>query len=275
MEIEAITLPTGLWKDAVYHRDAVLRHLTATDELFLYEETRREFPACRATELLECCVMRIGQYAPPDRETLCALTVGDRETLLLNIRRLTFGNALDAQLTCPECHQDLDLSLRVTELLMLPYENPEQWHDDQEGLTPVRFRLPNGGDLEEAAPLAGVDSERAAQLILRRCIGGAQAELNAETVGRLSAQMAELDPQAELVLRPVCPDCGAQLSALLDVTSFLLSEIDRHARTLLQQVHQLAFRYHWSEAEILAMPVRRRQTYLELIQQELDAHYSQ
>ena len=34
---------------------------------------------------------------------------------------------------------------------------------------------------------------------------------------------------------------------------------------LLAEVHRLAWHYHWSEAEILALPRHRRQQYLRLI----------
>ncbi|HEX2516118.1 MAG TPA: phage baseplate protein, partial [Chloroflexota bacterium] len=37
------------------------------------------------------------------------------------------------------------------------------------------------------------------------------------------------------------------------------------ARRLLREVHTLARAYGWREAEILALPGRRRQTYLDLV----------
>jgi len=42
------------------------------------------------------------------------------------------------------------------------------------------------------------------------------------------------------------------------------------ARHLLRQVHELASRYHWSEAELLSLPLPRRQAYLGLIEAEQD-----
>jgi len=37
---------------------------------------------------------------------------------------------------------------------------------------------------------------------------------------------------------------------------------------LLQDVHRLASRYHWSEAELFSLPLPRRQAYLGLIDSE-------
>jgi uncharacterized protein (UPF0212 family) len=271
MELAAITLPGGLWRNGACQREAVLRPLTGEDELFLHEQTRHESPARRATALLGRCVVRLGPDSPPGREALRALTVGDREALLLNIRRLTFGEVLEGRLTCPACAQELNLNLRAADLLVKPYETTSEWHEAHEDSVVIRFRLPNGGDQEDVAPLATLKAGPAVQFLLDRCTEGRLEELSPELADRLSAQIAGLDPQAELTLHPVCPECGAQLSALLDVTAFLFAELDRHARTLLQQVHRLAFHYHWSEADLLALPLCRRKTYLEFIQRELDA----
>ncbi|HEX7048849.1 MAG TPA: hypothetical protein VF188_01455 [Longimicrobiales bacterium] len=40
---------------------------------------------------------------------------------------------------------------------------------------------------------------------------------------------------------------------------------------LYREVHHLAFHYHWSEAEILAMTRSKRQRYLSLLAQHLEA----
>jgi len=37
---------------------------------------------------------------------------------------------------------------------------------------------------------------------------------------------------------------------------------------LLEEIHRLAIRYHWSEAEILRLPLPRRTGYLELIDRD-------
>lgn len=44
----------------------------------------------------------------------------------------------------------------------------------------------------------------------------------------------------------------------------------QRGRHLLRQVHELASLYHWSEAELLALPLPRRQAYLQIIDAERD-----
>ena len=50
-----------------------------------------------------------------------------------------------------------------------------------------------------------------------------------------------------------------------DVAAFLDGEMGARAARLLDEVHLLALSYHWSEAEILALPSDRRQDYLKRI----------
>jgi hypothetical protein len=63
-----------------------------------------------------------------------------------------------------------------------------------------------------------------------------------------------------------CPRCGVGTTEPFDVTSFLFSELADWARQLLFDVHDLARAYGWTEAEILALPPRRRELYLEFVQ---------
>jgi len=48
-------------------------------------------------------------------------------------------------------------------------------------------------------------------------------------------------------------------------------ELTHRARGLLRDVHRIARAYHWSERDILTMPVGRRLAYLLLLEEEADA----
>ena len=49
------------------------------------------------------------------------------------------------------------------------------------------------------------------------------------------------------------------------MAEFLDTELRSRAATLLDEIHLIAMSYHWSETEILALPVSRRQDYLRRI----------
>jgi phage FluMu protein gp41 len=120
----AFTLPHGVRVGGEWTRDVRLRALSGAEEEFLAGHGAELLPAERTTELLARCVERIGplEAAP---QTVLGLTVGDREALLLQIRRLTFGDRLDAVVACPsaECGEQMDLELSVRDLLVEPYSN--------------------------------------------------------------------------------------------------------------------------------------------------------
>src|SRR5690606_9848178 len=81
----------------------------------------------------------------------------------------------------------------------------------------------------------------------------------------VSEAMAALDPQAELLLDLVCPECGHTWQSQLDIANVLWAEIRAQARRLLLEVDQLARAYGWTEDEILRLSAARRATYLELV----------
>jgi len=266
-----ITLPGGRWRNGALQRNALLRPLRGEDELFLAEEAEGLTPARRTTLTLARCLERLGDEAPVSDETARALTAGDREAILLHLRRATFGESVTSVLRCPrgECDERMDLELRVADLLVPPAENPAAVHEANIDGHQVRFRLPNGGDLEEAAIVAMRDVSAAARLVLERCVvdnGGVTAEVLAR---ELPAIMAERDPQAELVLHLVCTKCERPFTALFDTASFLFGELSARRGALYREVHQLAFHYHWSEADILGMTAARRRRYLELLTEAL------
>ncbi|HEX7151240.1 MAG TPA: hypothetical protein VF618_07110 [Thermoanaerobaculia bacterium] len=264
-----ILLPGGTWRNGVRHREALLRPLTGEDELFLAEEAEGFTPARRTTLLLARCLERLGTEPVSDADAR-ALTAGDREALLLQLRRATFGESLTSVLSCPRdgCDERMDLELRVGDLLVESVPEPAAVYETTIDGRVVRFRLPNGEDLEQAAAIAarGEALAQAARHVLERCVEG---DVDDAIVAQLPRVMAELDPQAELLLNLTCTRCGRPFTALFDAASFLFRELAAHRDALFRDVHQLALHYHWSEAEILRMPAERRRRYLELLAEAL------
>lgn len=271
-----VVLPGGFARGGAWRRSVWLRPWTGRDELFLHEEARGLSPAARATALLARCVCLDDAGRPAGAGFARALTAGDREALLLHLRRVTLGDGISCVLQCPRCTEKLDLDLPVGALLLPPYPHAAEEHAavvaDGDAAFTVRFRLPNGGDLEHAAALATADAEGAARGLLARCVRSVESAdgrpvegVPAAVAAQLPARMAELDPQAELLLDAACPRCGAAFQALLDAGQYVLQEMQRACGQLFRQVHLLAFHYHWSEADILAMAGSRRRRYLGLL----------
>ena len=134
----------------------------------------------------------------------------------------------------------------------------------------VTFRLPNSLDLLKLTPEADVAINR--RRLLELCLTSTRQHgqdvpaerLPDEVMSVVAEQMAQADPQADVQLALTCPECAHPWQAPLDIVSFLWSELHAWAGRLLQEVHELASAYGWSEAEVVGLSPARRRLYLEL-----------
>lgn len=280
MEAVEINLPGGVPVGEQWYRSAWLRPVTGCEEEFLLQEGRLLSPAARATQLIARCLRRLGPVEPVYTELVQQLSVGDREALLLHLRRLTLGGLISCLLSCPSCGKKMDLDLRVDELLLPQYASSRRFHeiDVSDGATSyhVVFRVPNGEDQEAAVLSAAESVDAAADLMLRRCIesvatqdGTTPDEIPALVMQQLPEKMATLDPQADVLLELTCPECQAGFVAPFDASDYLYRELLSGEREFYREVHALSFYYHWDEETILRLPRRKRQIYLELLMDEL------
>jgi hypothetical protein len=277
MDFANVEMPGGIRLERDWRRDAVLRPLTGRDEAFLQQHGGALTPAARTTAILARCLCRLGPISTVTTDLARSLSVGDREALLLHLRRLTLGARMSCVLKCPACDEKLDLVLDVSELLLPSYAHACDVHEATvragEASYRVRFRLPNGADQEGAAALAATAPEAAAGLILRRCVQEIADEQTGEPARPIPAavgdavadKMAELDPQAEILLDLVCPACSASFQMPFDVADYFYQEIRGQESDLHRDVHLLAFNYHWSERDILRLTRRKRMLYLDLL----------
>lgn len=277
-----VTLPGGYWLNGTCHREASLSPLNGEDEAFLLELGGPLRPAQWTTALLTRCMVRLGSLDRITEKDVRSLTVGDREALLLHLRRLTLGDRLQCVLDCPSkgCGEKMDLDLRISSLLLPIYPSPQEDYElllsSDERAYKVHFRLPTGADQEAIAGLAEIDLGAAAEQLLHHCVKSITVEghnhlrdIPLAVARQLSSIIAELDPQAELLLDLTCPECGNRFSALFDTASYFFQELSSRIEHVYREVHVLAFYYHWSEAEILSMTPGKRQRYLELLDEEL------
>jgi hypothetical protein len=278
MQAVEINLPGGIPIRDDWYRLAWLRPVTGYDEEFLVEQSGRLSPAARATHLLSRCLERLGPLTPVTPEIVRQLTVGDREALMLHLRRLTLGERISCVLSCPACGDKMDLDLRVEELLQSPYSHASKTHSaeihDGEAAYHVSFRVPNGEDQEAAAALAQDSIESAVASILTRCVEELTTanqrvqNFPSIVVKKLQQRMVELDPQAEIILDLTCPECAARFAVPFDAADHVCRELTSTGQDLYREIHALALHYHWSEDAVLALPRRRRQIYIDLLVDE-------
>jgi hypothetical protein len=192
------------------------------------------------------------------------LSVGHRDSCLIDLRERLFGSGVAALSDCPSCGAPIALDFDLDQV-RAPHAAPGTVVELAAGGRSVRFRLPDSEDLLAIEDEA--DPGTAERALLRRCLLGGDdgdAPCAEAALDRVSRALAEADPQAELILAIACPECGEGTDAPFDIVLQLWSEIEGWVGGLLEEVDRLAARYGWSERDILAMSHARRHAYLDL-----------
>ncbi len=228
--------------------------------LQLWEQAEPQHPLDRALTILRHCD---ASSRDQSREALAKLSLGQRDLLLLECYRNSFGEHLGGVSDCPDCGEAVEFELPIADLLLPPPDKPQGILKTAGGRLP--FRPPNSLDLAAIADCE--DMQQAEQQLLARCLANGEAQtmasLTTAEIQQLQQAMKNCDPQAEMLLELSCPACSKQWSSLLDITDFLWQEINDRARRLLWQVQALAYAYGWSEQAILGMSAVRRDFYLQ------------
>ena len=269
-EETAVNLPGGFVDGDRRVATALLRPLTGREEEWL--AGAQGVPnARRVTQVLSSCVIALDSQ-PVTSDAVRRLLVGDRDFLILQLRRLTLGDQVSAVVTCPACNGSLDMDFRLSEVPVEPRPQISQDYTvvaERSGRPgrAIRFRLPTGADQEA---VLGTDLPAAETKLLDACVldDGGQS-LTDEERAMVMAEMEKVAPQVDLELELVCPECGHQFISPCDLTALFFDEMRIQGRQLLREVHSLAFYYHWSEQDILRMTRGRRRAYLGLLREAM------
>jgi hypothetical protein len=258
-ETTAVELPGGLALENGTLVTAVeLRSLTGWEEEWLARQAG-EPAAFAVSAIVNACTVAPGPMAG-------SLLAGDRDYLMLQLRRLTLGERVQTVIECGSCGAKMDVDFQVSDVPVErhPQSTPSHTLDLAGGRT-VRFRLPNGADQESVARMPTAE---AVETLLARCVLDG-ADLSPGERERVIAAMEARAPAVELELDLTCPECSHTATVPFDTTSFFIREMTRRRQHLLREVHSLALHYHWSEAEIMGMAQSRRREYLELLSESM------
>ena len=199
-----------------------------------------------------------GEVATPER--VADLCVADRQFLMRELDRHLGCEGGWFQADCADCGARFDFHIDYAHLpVQEARESYPHARVDLDGRR-LRFRLPTGADQEILANLP--DAEARSWLLRQLALEPeALGTPNEAIIAGVEAALDAVSPGVVLRVQTVCPECGAGNLADLDPYHAL----SIHSDDLLMEVHQIAVHYHWSETEILNLPRRRRQRYLQII----------
>jgi len=232
-----------------------MHSLSARQLLSVWKQGMAQSPVDRALALLSAS-------GAGDTADLQRLPIGHRDALLLKLRQRTFGSDIECVTACPLCSEQVELHVRVQDLLIEAPELPLGRAELKMRERSLEFRLPDSLDLAAAAEHSTIEEAR--QTLLGRCLT-APAELTDDEARAVADEMARLDPQGDVQLELKCPSCRHAWKAGFDILPIFWGELNAWAERLLREVHELAREYGWSEADILGMSAWRRQLYLNMV----------
>src|ERR1700741_3617350 len=146
-----------------------MRGLSAADVVAVWERGQERHPVDRALLLL-------GAALPArSRDELAALTVGQRDGLLLLARERTLGPTLQCFVPCPACALSLEFPVEVREILVAdPHAPLEREHELVAEGVRMRFRLLDSRDLAAVARIS--DPAAARRALLSRALLSARGD---------------------------------------------------------------------------------------------------
>lgn len=236
----------------------------AADVMQLWEDNRDRDELSRSVAL---SAIADPPLAFPDA---AGLAIGQRNSRMLQLRQRWTDEELEVTAQCPDCETQLEFTVDPVRLIEAAPADPPR-PAITIGDTTIHWRAVTSRDLSAAG--REPDAEQAGTFLLRRCIlevtqrGVARADHEPSDAERaaLAEAIEAADPLCEVRFDLACAACGARVTAGLSVTETVWSELDRTARSLVSEVHQLATAYGWTEAECLALSPARRATYLEWV----------
>ncbi|MDK2745503.1 MAG: hypothetical protein NDI90_21585 [Nitrospira sp. BO4] len=222
--------------------------------------------AALATRLLELCAVDSERLLPPRH--FIELSIGKRIECLLLLAAGGWDKALSLVFKCQGCGEELELELTFEELSEVQREADkiETIGVDLEGRR-IEFRKPTGRDQEVWARTVFPDEQNAAASMISSLAvtPDFQTALGTASVSEIERMFDDADPLVNFSCRVSCGECDRLNGYRVDLMETALAMLSRMQTQLIHAIHRMASHYHWSEADVLAVPEWRRQQYLQLI----------
>ena len=216
-------------------------------------------------EVLNTALATLGEL-PATRGDIDGLSVVDQRSLMIELAT-GFGLAVQwLTHTCDDCGELFDLPIDLAALPVSPATDTFPEADATTTLGRFRFRVPAGGD--QIAIAQEDDNRRAIRALVVRCKTKEEGRLDENWADRLtdrdieaiSGALEAVSPSLPWAAEARCPECDHGHVVPIDVTGWVFSLNDP-----IEDVHEIAAAYGWSERDVLSLTRARRRRYLSLI----------
>ncbi|WDP91224.1 MAG: hypothetical protein HUN04_16590 [Desulfobacter sp.] len=261
-------LPGGTWDNAFkVSREFEFAPLTGRTELALAETLpRMKTAAGQVTAVLSAVLSTLGGKPADRRRVHQRLSIGDREFLMRlaarNLGKFTLWHAA----RCRRCKALFDLEV---DEIRLPVRQAAAGYPLAKAATSqgeILVKVPTGEDLDRA----GTDRTALGRQLVVTEDPSIKEKLTPRDITAIETAVQALSPEITRQIQTRCPECSQE--NIVDMDPY--GAIPHLARTpILTEVDRMARAYHWNETEILNLPQKRRQAYLDLIDKhQIDNH---
>lgn len=226
------------------------------------------------SDVLVACLLPTGNLVF-DRAALDALPVGDRLAMLVKLLRASGQDTLVAALTCNaiDCGGSFEIEIDLSTLLDYHrHANQESEIEAEADGGSIHLRRPTAED-QNVWRQGGflnphLATEKMVQSLVIESEVGMDSPIPEIIIQAIEKAMRAADPLMAPTIESECPDCGQRQQQVLDLGSLLLRRLERIQTGMIEDIHVLASSYHWTEDQVLALPAKRREQYLKLIDRE-------
>lgn len=247
-----VELPCGfVHKEEVFTKAQIIP-MTGRVRKLIARPQNRQNPASIIDTLLTQCVTAIGSITRVNKNVTDQLFLGDRDFLVMEIRKLSLGKDVQTQLQCESCGArlgmtvDLEREVPVTKLKDLDVDLVEgdavfRLVDQILGLD-LKFRLPRGYDQHNVAPLYRKNPIEANYALYRACLVEWNGEPANELPGNffddqplpvidfIDENFMEMMPGPDMRIPVDCYECNHEMMMSLASSDFLF-KLPKKGRT--------------------------------------------
>jgi hypothetical protein len=251
---EAVTveLPCGFVHEEEVFTKAQIIPMTGRIRKLIARPQNRQNPAKIIDTLLTQCVVAIGDITRVNKSVTDRLFLGDRDFLVMEIRKVSLGKDVQTQLQCDSCGARLGMTLNlerdvpVTKMKDLDIDlvDGEAVFTlvDEVLKLDLKFRLPRGSDQHSVAPLYRKNPIEANYALYRACLlewnGQAAKELSMDffdnqplpVIDFIDENFMEMMPGPDMRIPVDCYECNHEMMMSMASSDFLF-KLPKTAKT--------------------------------------------
>jgi hypothetical protein len=237
-----LKLPCGYFRDGKLHKDVEIVPMTGLTRKAIAREDTRNNPIKVTDIILSHCLKRIGPFTSITSRVLADLVIGDRDFLLLEIRRNSMGDGITTNIECGKCNAKVEALFKISDLEVIrAYEKEGEKPSDQDGnltfwLDTNKFkalcRFPKGADQALIMPNATKNPIAASYGLYAACLlewNDKKAPfdptffdtLSLDIIDEFEDKFMAIQPGPVMMQEASCPSCGASIDFTFRGSDFL------------------------------------------------------